>query len=151
MTVLASFRNVFSEIRKNSAQVNFVERSHLDGLKVFAPTLVEGGLMNSVEFDTLSYVAESMFDENDRVDGYVYLRTDPELCLKRVKSRSRSEESSVNLCYLQSLNDKYEEWMSSEDRGSVLVIDNNVDLFSEQYQSYAKQVEQFVVNLCNEI
>lgn len=154
MTVLASFRNVFSQITKSSSdevsRINFLERSHLDGLKVFAPTLVEGGLMSSVEFDTLSFVAESMFDENDRVDGYVYLRTDPELCFGRVKSRSRGEESSVNLCYLRSLNEKYEDWMFSEDCGNVLVIDNNVDRFSEQYTSYAKQVDKFVSKLCNE-
>jgi deoxyadenosine/deoxycytidine kinase len=43
--------------------------------------------------------------------GFIYLRTDPETCHKRMNKRNRSEEASVPLAYLQKLHDKHEEWL----------------------------------------
>jgi deoxycitidine kinase len=151
ITVLASFKHIFSKIRRTknvSNAINFVERSHLDGLEVFTPTLVDGGLMSEVEYDTLCYLAKCVLNENDNIDGYIYLKTDPDLCLERVKLRSRYEESPVCIEYIRTLHDKYEKWMSNLNSADVLVIDNNVDITSKQYSSYKKLVDEFCVQVC---
>lgn len=43
--------------------------------------------------------------------GVVYLRTEPEVCFKRVNRRNRTEESSVELSYLELLHKQHEEWL----------------------------------------
>lgn len=46
-------------------------------------------------------------------DGFVYLRTDPATCLKRLQKRQRSEEGGVSLDYLQNLHEKHEAWLGN--------------------------------------
>ncbi len=55
-------------------------------------------------------------------DGFIYMRADPETCLRRMHTRSRTEESSVPLNYLESLHLKHEEWLLN---GSMSVAQIN--------------------------
>lgn len=151
ITVLGSFKQMFSNIRRTedvSTSINFVERSHLDGLEVFGPTLVEGDLMSNVEYETLRFLATCVLNENDNVDGFIYLKTDPELCFKRVMLRNRYEESPLCIEYIRTLHNKYEKWMSNVNSADVLVIDNNVDKTSKQYLSNKKLVDEFCERVC---
>ena len=43
-------------------------------------------------------------------DAFIYLRADPDTCLKRLAKRGRNEETGVSHEYLQGLHDKHEEW-----------------------------------------
>lgn len=153
-TVLASFRGLFDEIQASSERISLVERSYLDGLNVFAPNLVENNLMRDEEFAALKYLGEIMFRKADRIDGFIYLRTDPELCFERTKKRDRNEESSVSLSYLKTLHDKYDEWvtkLSSENPDKVLVVDNNADYLSNQYRANQEVVTSFLDRLVSTI
>lgn len=55
-------------------------------------------------------------------DGFIYMRADPETCLRRMHHRSRTEESSVPLDYLESLHMKHDEWLLN---GSLSVAQIN--------------------------
>ena len=49
------------------------------------------------------------------LDVIFYLRTNPQTCLDRLNKRGRPEETStINLAYLQKLNDLHEEWLNPE-------------------------------------
>lgn len=43
-------------------------------------------------------------------DAIIYLRTNPEICYKRMQIRNRSEETGVPLTYLQQLHDQHDQW-----------------------------------------
>ena len=56
----------------------------------------------------------------------VYLRTSPETCLERIKTRNRPEEHSITLDYLYQLHECHEQWLSPRTRTMttpVLIID----------------------------
>ena len=47
-------------------------------------------------------------------DGFIYLRTSAETCMRRLRQRARGEETGVGLEYLQTLHDKHEAWLCPE-------------------------------------
>ena len=44
-------------------------------------------------------------------DGFIYLRATPDICMGRMKRRSRQEELGVDVEYLQGLHQKHEDWL----------------------------------------
>lgn len=44
-------------------------------------------------------------------DGFIYLRATPDICMGRMKRRSRVEEVGVQMEYLQGLHQKHEDWL----------------------------------------
>lgn len=56
----------------------------------------------------------------------VYLKTTPEIAHRRVLSRSRSEEKTISLEYLESIHKAHEKWlMDPNQRSPVFVVDAN--------------------------
>ena len=47
-------------------------------------------------------------------DGFIYLRAQPDTCMNRMKQRSRNEETTVGIEYLQDLHQRHESWLCSE-------------------------------------
>lgn len=55
-------------------------------------------------------------------DLMIYLRASPELCLERIKRRSRSEESGVPLDYLRRLHEEHEQLVDVMSRFTRVVV-----------------------------
>ena len=58
----------------------------------------------------------------------IYVRTDPDVCMKRIKTRSRDCESKISMAYLQNLHDKYEQLahdVKHKPNVKLYVIDGN--------------------------
>ncbi|XP_035824106.1 thymidine kinase 2, mitochondrial isoform X2 [Aplysia californica] len=65
------------------------------------------------------------------VDLIVYLRADPETCYQRLKQRSRAEEATVPLSFLESLHNLHDSWLIDHIYpvpAPVLILDANYDL-----------------------
>ncbi|XP_022808333.1 thymidine kinase 2, mitochondrial-like [Stylophora pistillata] len=62
-----------------------------------------------------SYVLLTMMQVHHRL----YLRTSPEKCMERIKKRSRDEENSVSMELLNSLHERYEEWLVKKNKFSL--------------------------------
>lgn len=93
----------------------FVERSHLTDRHSFAINLYEQGLISPLDWQIYeSLVEQHIHDADKHFEGmavrWIYLRADPETCLKRILERGRPEESGVTIAYLTSLHAKLEEW-----------------------------------------
>jgi len=76
-------------------------------------------------------------------NGFIYLQTDPEICLNRLKIRHRQEESPVGIEYLKRLHDKHESWLLSKSNIApylknvpVLVLDCNKDFESDLEEQF---------------
>lgn len=107
----------------SSAIVTIVERSPEDALHVFARVLTEGFCMTELEYELLREYTERL---GWVPDVCVYLRLDPQTCLARVRTRSRTCEKQVDLDYLQKIHDKYETWVEDvrrQGRTRIYVVD----------------------------
>jgi deoxyadenosine/deoxycytidine kinase len=90
------------------ASANFVERSALSALLVFADMLKEEGFINSEDFIILDRVCSRIL----KPVSHIYLRLDASLCLERLRKRGRPGEENISLEYLQKLEAKHDKVFS---------------------------------------
>ena len=108
--------------------IRFSERSIWTDKNIFSKSCYEMGVMNTIQKNTY----DLWFDwlENKMIrkpDGIIYLRAEPSVCLERVHTRDRVEESSVSLDYLTTIHKKHDDWLSERDSYNgipIYVIDN---------------------------
>jgi len=105
-----------TQLSKDSSpsKIVILERSVASDKEIFASNCYRTGLFNGVEWALYSEWHEWMmkrFHPDSEVDAYVYLRTRPETCMRRLHKRGRGEEKSIPLDYLQQIHERHEEWL----------------------------------------
>ena len=101
----------------------------------------------------MNYIFESFPAAN--VDGIIYLRADPTLCIERVKKRQRNEEEKIPEDYIISLHTFHEIWLNSNIESdlmkniSILTIDCTPDFRSDKLAALnaTESVKAFVKQL----
>ena len=89
-----------------------LERSVYSDRYCFAKNCFEMGSMNALEWKLYQEWFSWLVDTyTSPINGFIYLKTDPEVCLRRIEKRHRSEESSVSLDYLKMIHQKHEAWL----------------------------------------
>jgi len=97
---------------KNPYSTQILERSVFSDRYCFAKNLFESGQMSNLEWTLyLEWFSWFLDDHVKKPDGFIYLRTNPQTCYKRLLKRNRSEEQSVPLAYLEKLHEKHERWL----------------------------------------
>ena len=111
----------FNKWKKNNF-VALYERSPLSNRYVFAQLQHDDGNMNALELKLFQNVYDELGWEPEIV---IYLRTNPDTSMQRMKTRDRACEKQVELSYIQSVHNKYESLFSSRD--NTYIIDGNQD------------------------
>ncbi|CAI5496674.1 unnamed protein product [Closterium sp. Naga37s-1] len=99
-------------LQQHPSALRLCERSLFCDRLVFAPAAVAGGLFTPLEEALYDSWVDAVLPMLPGVlpDAFIYLRADPSVCLQRLQKRSRSEETSVDLPYLQCLHELYDRW-----------------------------------------
>ncbi|KAG1677372.1 hypothetical protein FOA52_010751 [Chlamydomonas sp. UWO 241] len=98
-----------------SRMCRLLERSIFSDRMVFVRAVHKSNFMS----DTELAVYDSWFDPMLKTlptlvpNGFIYLRANPDTCFRRMTKRSRNEEASVQLEYLQDLHAHHEDWLWS--------------------------------------
>lgn len=122
----ARFRQVI-ELRKENLNV-IQDRTIYEDANIFAPNLHAMGLMSTRDFENYLSLFELMSSFLNPPDLLVYLKADVPTLVRQIQKRGRDYENTIRLDYLQSLNERYEEWIKSYDKGKLLVIEvDNLD------------------------
>lgn len=117
------FRQVL-DIRNSGADV-IQDRTIYEDAYIFAANLHEMGLMSSRDFDNYRSLFELMSSYLQAPDLLIYLRASIPTLVRQIAKRNRDYEQSIRLDYLKSLNEKYENWISSYDKGKLLIIESD--------------------------
>lgn len=131
------------------SEINFVERSVFTDRYCFAKNCVETGIMTDIEYDIYCKWHDWLVSSfKVKADGYIYLKTTPEICDKRINTRGRLEESKIPLEYLSQLHNKHEEWMNTTNK-PVIEIDATIDLINndENIKSVYEQINNFIKSI----
>lgn len=134
----------------NPAQI--LERSVYSDRYCFAKTAHELGTMNALEWKLYQEWFSWLVDNYTiKPDGFIYLRTNPQICYERLRKRNRSEETGVSLQYLQTLHARHEEWLI-EKKGVASYLQNVPVLVlecDEEFEGNKAEQERHLERICS--
>jgi deoxyadenosine/deoxycytidine kinase len=100
---------------KPTEKTIMMERSILSGFQIFTKIALIREEISGLEMCMLHFMnkifTEKMLGDFCKPDLIIYLRTDPEVCLQRLKHRGRWEEKGIEIEYLNQLHQAHEEWL----------------------------------------
>nr|AAI53450.1 Zgc:86625 [Danio rerio] len=101
-------------LRSRGGAVRVYERSVYSDRYIFALNMFALGCINSTEWavyqDWHSFLIEQ-FGHRVQLEGIIYLRASPQMCLERLNRRAREEEQEIELDYLEKLHTRHEDWL----------------------------------------
>ncbi|MBH1989104.1 MAG: deoxynucleoside kinase [Myxococcaceae bacterium] len=134
-------QNRKATLSNHEAQI--IERSVFSDRHCFAQLAFEAGNMSILEWQIYQHWFDWLVGGHHASPaGFIYLRTDPEICFHRLKKRARAEEIGVSLDYLKALHQKHEDWLLNQEKAPVLVLDCNLE-----FENDAKRQEELMSSI----
>lgn len=115
----------FTPEQKESSDLFVTERSPWDSLYVFCKTLKDSKTMTHMEYNLFKEYVDTI---GWKPKTFVYLRTDPETCMQRIRERARECETGVDDKYIRQIHDAYEKFvkvLQADPEITVHVVDAN--------------------------
>ena len=120
------FRQIIDFRNENKTIIQ--DRTIYEDAKIFAPNLNEMALRNDRDYENYTSLFELMEILVSPPDLLIYLKADISTLVGQIHKRGRDFENTISIDYLSKLNERYESWIKSYDKGKLLIIDaNNID------------------------
>lgn len=118
---------------KNGKKTIVQDRTIYEDAHIFAPNLKAMGLMNQRDFKNYQELFELMESLIQGPDLLIYLRSSIPNLVNKIHKRGRDYENLISIDYLSRLNERYEAWTSTYDKGKIVIIDvDNLDFVENQ-------------------
>ena len=115
------FRQVL-QIRENGKKT-IQDRTIYEDAYIFAPNLHAMGLMTNRDYENYTSLFELMEGLVGPPDLLIYLRSSIPNLVKQIHKRGREYENTISIDYLNRLNERYEAWIQTYNKGKLLIID----------------------------
>ncbi len=99
------------------------DRTIYEDAFIFAPNLHAMGLMTNRDFNNYKSLFELMESLVQPPDLLIYLRSSIPNLVKQIHKRGREYENTISIDYLSRLNERYEAWVHTYEKGNLLIID----------------------------
>lgn len=105
--------------------------------------------LDSVQFDLYRKINEVMVKSVLTPAVVVYLKSQPNGCLKRIKQRSRPYEQDIDLNFLENLHSGYEKLFDSFSRCPVIIVDAENSDFRQrdQVEALGEKIKYYIGNI----
>ncbi|GAB4374496.1 MAG: deoxynucleoside kinase [Salibacteraceae bacterium] len=138
--------NQVLDIREGNKNV-IQDRTIYEDAYIFAPNLHSMGLMTTRDFETYF----SLFNLLDKFvqppDLLIYLRASVPRLVSQIQNRGREYEEAIRLDYLKRLNERYEAWISTYDKGKLLIIDIDNNNFRDDKEDLGEIIRKIDAEL----
>ena len=139
----------FTQIQdiKQSSETIIQDRAIYEDAFIFAPNLHSMGLMTTRDFEnyfSLFNLLESFISAPDLL---IYLRAGVPKLVQNIQSRGREYEESIRIDYLKRLNERYEAWISTYDKGKLLIIDVEENNFKDSPEDLGNIIQSIDAEL----
>jgi deoxyadenosine/deoxycytidine kinase len=135
------------EIFKSSDNSFIQDRTIYEDANIFAPNLHAMGLMNQRDFNNYQSLFSLMESMVKGPDMLIYLRSTIPNLVSKIHKRGREYENSISIEYLSRLNERYEAWISTYDKGKLLVVDVDEIDFVENKEDLGKIIDKIDAEL----
>lgn len=134
------------QIRSSGKDV-IQDRTIYEDAYIFAPNLHAMGLMTNRDFNNYLSLFDLMQSFVSPPDLLIYLRSSIPNLVQQIHKRGRDYEKSISTEYLERLNERYEAWIQSYDKGKLLIIDVDQHDFVESKEDYQKVIQKITESL----
>jgi deoxyadenosine/deoxycytidine kinase len=115
------FRQIL-DIRESGKKV-IQDRTIYEDAYIFAPNLHAMGLMTNRDYENYKSLFDLMESVTEGPDLLIYLRSSIPNLVKQIHKRGRDYENSISIEYLSRLNERYEAWITTYDKGNIIILD----------------------------
>ncbi|MBO5611776.1 MAG: deoxynucleoside kinase [Prevotella sp.] len=123
------------------------DRSIFEGVYVFTANNKAMGYLSDRDFDTYMELFRLMLTTVRLPELMIYLRSSITHLVENIQKRGREYEQTMQIEYLQNLNDRYEEFIFKHYEGRTLVVDvDNLD-FENRPSDFAKIADRIDAEL----
>ena len=129
------------EIQQSNKTV-IQDRTIYEDAFIFAPNLHSMGLMTTRDFENYFSLFNLMDSCVSSPDLLIYLRACVPTLVNQIQQRGRDYEESIRLDYLKRLNERYEAWISTYDKGKLLIIDVDNNNFAENQEDLGEIINK---------
>ena len=120
----------------SSDDVIIQDRTIFEGVYIFVANNKSMGNLSDRDYETYMDLFKLMMSLVKAPDLLIYLRSSVPHLVSQIQKRGREYEQSIELDYLEGLNNRYEQWIS-EYPGRVLVIDADGLDFQNRPEDFA--------------
>ena len=134
---------------KNGKKTIVQDRTIYEDAHIFAPNLKSMGLMNQRDFKNYQELFELMESLIKGPDLLIYLRSSIPNLVNKIHKRGREFENSISIDYLSRLNERYEAWTSTYDKGKIIIIDvDDIDFVEnkEDLNKIISKIDKAIIN-----
>ena len=133
------FRQVM-DIRRSGDDI-IQDRTIYEDAYIFAANLYDMGLMETRDYQNYQDLFELMSSFLQAPDLLIYLRASVPTLVRQIQTRNRDYEQSIRLDYLKALNKRYENWISTYNKGKLLIIESD-DIDLEKPEDLSTVIDQ---------
>ena len=120
----------------NSRDVIIQDRTIFEGVYIFVANNKAMGNLSDRDYETYMDLFKLMMSLVKAPDLLIYLRSSVPHLVSQIQKRGREYEKSIELDYLEGLNNRYEKWIA-EYPGKVLAIDADGLDFQNRPEDFA--------------
>lgn len=130
-------------LRINEAKHTIIQdRSIFEGVYVFTANNRAMGNLSDRDFETYMELFEQMMHVAKMPDLMIYLRATVPHLVANIQKRGRDYEQTIQLEYLQNLNERYEDFISHRYKGRVMAVDVDDLDFEHEPHDFAGIVDK---------
>ena len=122
------------------------DRTIFEDARIFAPNLHGQGMMSDRDFRNYTDLFDLMMSLVKLPDLMIYIRSTIPNLVAQIQKRGRSYEQTIQLDYLQGLNNRYEEWIAGY-KGNLLVVDADNVKFANRPEDFEKVTDMIDAKL----
>ncbi len=122
------------------------DRTIYEDARIFAPNLHSMGHMDDRDFENYNSLFNLMISLIKKPDLLIYLRSSIPNLVAQIQKRGREYESSIRIDYLQGLNERYENWISTYE-GPLLIVNADEIKFEDRPEDLAHVIDRIDAQL----
>ena len=108
---------------RESGKTTIQDRTIYEDAHIFAPNLHTMGLMTNRDYNNYKSLFDLMEGLVGSPDLLIYLRSSIPNLVSQIHKRGRDYENTISIEYLSRLNERYEAWIETYDKGKLVIID----------------------------
>jgi deoxyadenosine/deoxycytidine kinase len=138
--------NQILQLRESGKKI-IQDRTIYEDAYIFAPNLHSMGLMTTRDFENYLSLFQLMEHFLTPPDLLIYLRASVPALVANIQKRGREYEEAIRLDYLNRLNERYEAWISTYERGKFIIIDVDSNRFHESDEDLGRIIQSIDAEL----